>query len=118
MTPASHNVNASTRRRRRAHARTREGEDVEVAVTYFSGFQQDLSLLLVLPLLLHSLQLLEEAKLRASVCRLLVALIILARGRKQNHCSSLQRCTFHARIFATDLRTGVALAVYLDMLGQ
>lgn len=62
------------------HTHTRE--DVEVAVTYFSGFQQDLSLLLVLPLLLDSLQLLKEAELRANVCRLLVALIILARGRK------------------------------------
>lgn len=51
----------------------------EVTITYFSGFQQDLSLLLVLPLLLDSLQLLEEAKLRANVCRLLVALIILTR---------------------------------------
>lgn len=62
-----------------SHTHTHTEYDGEVTVTYFSGFQQDLSLLLVLPLLLDSLQLLEEAELRANVCRLLVALIILTR---------------------------------------
>lgn len=68
------------------HIHTRQ--DGEVAITYFSGFQQDLSLLLVLPLLLDSLQLLEEAQLRANVCRLLVALVVLAGRQRGNHCKS------------------------------
>lgn len=56
---------------------TQTQQDDKATVTYFSGFQKDLSLLLILPLLLDSLQLLKEAKLRANVCRLLVALIVL-----------------------------------------
>lgn len=56
---------------------THTQQDDKATVTYFSGFQKDLSLLLILPLLLDSLQLLKEAKLRANVCRLLVALIVL-----------------------------------------
>lgn len=60
--------------------------DEKVTITYFSSFQQDLSLLLVLPLLLDSLQLFKEAQLRANVCRLLVALIILTRRQRDNQC--------------------------------
>lgn len=59
------------------HKHTHTQQDDKATVTYFSGFQKDLSLLLILPLLLDSLQLLKEAKLRANVCRLLVALIVL-----------------------------------------
>lgn len=56
------------------------------ATTYFSSFQQDLSLLLVFPLLLHPLQLLKEAELRADVRRLLVALVVLAGRWRKYHC--------------------------------
>lgn len=64
---------------------THTQEDAEVEATYFRSFQQDLSLLLVLPLLLESLQLLKEAKLRANVRRLLEVLIILTwRQRRQS----------------------------------
>ena len=66
---------------------THTQQDGEVTVTYFSCFQKDLSLLLVLPLLLDSLKLLEEAKLRADVCRLLVALIILTSVQRGNYCN-------------------------------
>lgn len=53
--------------------------------THFSSLQQDLPLLLVLPLLLHPLQLLEEAQLRADVGVLLVVLVVLTgdRGSEQ-----------------------------------
>lgn len=57
------------------HVQNQWGDEVTIA--YFSGFQQDLSLLLVLPLLLDSLQLLKEAKLRTNVRRLLIALVVL-----------------------------------------
>lgn len=95
-------------------------EEAEVAPTYFSGFQQDLSLLLVLPLLLDSLQLLKETKLRANVCRLLIVLIILAWRQRENHCNSLQSYTFPsamtAQILDTNLRTSGWHSVYLYML--
>lgn len=101
---------------------THTQEDAKVAATYFSGFQQDLSLLLVLPLLLDSLQLLKEAKLRANVCRLLIVLIILAWRQRENHCNSLQSYKFPsamtAQILDTNLRTSGWHSVYLYMLAQ
>lgn len=97
-------------------------EDAEVKATYFSGFQQDLSLLLVLPLLLNSLQLLKEAKLRANVCRLLIVLIILAWRQRENHCNSLENYKFSSamttQILDTNVRTSGRHSVYLYMLVQ
>lgn len=67
------------------HKHTAAGHQGVLNSTHFSGLQQDLPLLLVLPLLLHPLQLLEEAQLRADVGVLLVVLVVLTgdRGSEQ-----------------------------------
>lgn len=85
----------------------RTQKDAKVTATYLSGFQQDFSLLLVLPLFLNSLQLLEEAKLRANVSRLLIVLIILAWRRRENHCNSLESYKFPSAMTAQILHTNL-----------